>query len=724
MNSLAKRLTYRIMAVVLVMMTIISIITFYSVRSYMLEEAQERYQGVLQRDHEEFRRRLTIVKVATENSVLDIESTINDPDRISAQVEDIVRKNASITRCGLLYVPDFFSDKKRCFGLYAYEDPDGSVYVGRIDSTYSVYPERKWFIKGLAQNAANWSEVYYEQTISPNVVHPRQVITYSVPVHNENERVVAMLCSDLSLEFLRNEMMDDMLEMNKRNEQGHTHHTYSFVIDHFGTYIVHPDEKRILNDNFFDESKRTTSMIDDDVMDRMMKGETGSAMVEIDGIPSWMYYRTVKHMDWVIAIVVPEEIIFHNGRMLNALILLIVLLGLVIIYLICRRMISDITTPVAVEKATFERELKIAHSIQMAMLPKTFPPYPERTDIDIYASETPAREVGGDLYDYFLRDNRLFFCIGDVSGKGMPAALLMAVMRAMFRSETRRAENAETLVDTMNRNLSEEYTGGYFVTLFVGILDLTTGHLDYCNAGHEAPVIAGQPLPVKPNLPVGALSDWIYEGQETQLESGDMMFLYTDGLSEAHNHDDLLFGRKQVLRIAEAHRDDTAQQLVQTMETKVHRHTGDAPQSDDITLLAIKWMKKKNEMSMRATMDEIGCLQPYVEHVAQEAGFDGKESKRLRLAVEETVANVINYAQASIITLRSEITNTQLLLTIDDNGTSFDPTKGSDTDLSVSPDERSPGGMGIILMQKMTDSITYQRTDGHNILTLIKNITK
>ena len=354
----------------------------------------------------------------------------------------------------------------------------------------------------------------------------------------------------------------------------------------------------------------------------------------------------------------------------------------------------------------------------MAMLPKSFPPYPDRTDIDIYASVTPARDVGGDLYDYYLRDNRLFFCIGDVSGKGMPAALLMAVMRAMFRSETRRAESAAALVDTMNRNLSEEYTGGYFVTMFVGILDLTTGHLDYCNAGHEAPVIAGQPLFVKPNLPVGALPDWEYEGQQVQLKSGDMMFIYTDGLSEAHNHDDQLFGRKQVLRIAEAHRDDTAQQLVQTMEAEVKRHTGDAPQSDDITLLAIKW--QNHGLMLRATMDEIGCLQPYIERVAQEAGFDSKESKRLRLAVEEAVANVINYAQASMITLHTTIADGQLVLTIDDDGNPFDPTKGSDTDLSVTPDKRPPGGMGIILMQRMTDGITYQRSDGHNILTLKK----
>jgi anti-sigma regulatory factor (Ser/Thr protein kinase) len=718
MNSLAKRLTYRIMAVVLVMMAIISIVTYYSVRSYMLEEAQERYQGVLQRDHEEFRRRLSDVMVATKNNLHEIELNVDHPEKIVPQLERVLQANPSIITCAILYESGYFPERKRCLEIYSTRDSVGKVHTFQDEDDHNPYLDREWFKKGLSKDTADWSEAYFEYELIPNDNARYLLTTYSIPVHDQHGRPVALFGSDLSLEFLREELMDDLRELNEKNEKGSSRHSYNFVIDHQGTYIVHPDEERILNANFFEESKQTSSRIDDDVVDRMVKGETGSAMVEIDGVPSWMYYRPVKHMDWVIAIVVPEEVIFHKGRMLNTLIMLIVLLALLIIYLICRRMISDITTPVTVQKATLERELKIANGIQMAMLPKTFPPYPDRTDIDIYASVTPARDVGGDLYDYYLRDNRLFFCIGDVSGKGMPAALLMAVMRAMFRSETRRAESAAALVDTMNRNLSEEYTGGYFVTMFVGILDLTTGHLDYCNAGHEAPVIAGQPLFVKPNLPVGALPDWEYEGQQVQLKSGDMMFIYTDGLSEAHNHDDQLFGRKQVLRIAEAHRDDTAQQLVQTMEAEVKRHTGDAPQSDDITLLAIKW--QNHGLMLRATMDEIGCLQPYIERVAQEAGFDSKESKRLRLAVEEAVANVINYAQASMITLHTTIADGQLVLTIDDDGNPFDPTKGSDTDLSVTPDKRPPGGMGIILMQRMTDGITYQRSDGHNILTLKK----
>jgi sigma-B regulation protein RsbU (phosphoserine phosphatase) len=368
----------------------------------------------------------------------------------------------------------------------------------------------------------------------------------------------------------------------------------------------------------------------------------------------------------------------------------------------------------------------------MAMLPKTL--NSPSGAVDLYAALTPARDVGGDLYDFFLRDNRLFFCIGDVSGKGVPAALMMAVVRAMFRSETRRADSAAAIVDTMNRSICEESTAGYFVTMFVGILDLTTGHLDYCNAGHEQPIVTGQPLEVILNLPVGALSDWNYEGQQTQLQPGDILFLYTDGLSEAKNTAGELFGRKHVKDLATEHTTDSPQQLVELMETEVHRYVDDAEQSDDITLLAIRWqsqggshssrLSSTSHLSMSASMDDIGALEPFVTQAAQQAGLDDRETKRLRLAVEEAVANVINHGQATAITLLASVEDNQLVLTVDDDGLPFDPTADSTTDFTVPADQRPPGGLGIMYLHKMTDGLDYQRVDGHNVLRIIKTIHK
>ena len=765
--SLTKRLTYRIMAVVLVMMAVITGIVHFTVRSYMLQEAQERYEGILLRDHEEFRRRLSDVMVATKNNIDNIERDIDSPDKLLPQLERMLQVNVSIVTSAILYEPGYFPDKKRCVELYATRDSVGGIHTYKDEDDYNEYMEWEWFKKSMADGVESWSEAYFEDSIIPNTSRQLLLTTFSIPIHQgKQRRPVALLCSDLPLTFLSYEMMDDLQELNKKLEKGSTHHSYNFVIDHNGTYIIHPDEKRIQTANFFDEARLTTHRIDDEVVTSMKDGEMGSAMVEIDGVPSWIYYRNVKHMDWVIAIVVPEEVIFHNGRILNTVILLVVFVGLLAIYFICRRAIKNTT-------ATIENDLSTAEKIQMAMLPKTFPPYPERTDIDIYASVTPAREVGGDLYDYFLRDDRLFFCVGDVSGKGMPAALMMAVMRAMFRSETRRNEHAAAIVDTMNRNLSEEYTAGLFVTMFVGVLDLRTGHLDYCNAGHEAPFIVHSlkfkvqssstrveasklvaKLDIKPNLPVGALADWNYEGQETQLNPGDMLFLYTDGLSEAQNAQGQQLGRQRVQQLCEGvppsppeesvgH--DRAQQLVELMDAEVHRHMGGAEQSDDITLMAIRWEKdneKWTKLTMKSSMDDIGRLEPFVSDVARQAGISEKETKRLRLAVEESVANIINHGHATEITLRATVEDVgesqpsasspqpsaaspqpsrQLLLVIDDDGLPFDPTEDSTTDLSIPPDQRPPGGLGIMLLHQMTDGLDYQRIDGHNILSIRKN---
>ena len=437
--------------------------------------------------------------------------------------------------------------------------------------------------------------------------------------------------------------------------------------------------------------------------------------MEIDGVKSRLYYRSFNYVNWTMVIVAPEDVILANAKILNIIILAVMIVGLLAIYLFCRRQIKEIADPFAAQKAVMERELTIAHNIQMALLPQSFP---ERSDIDLYASQTPARDVGGDLYDYFVHEGRLVFCIGDVSGKGVPAALLMAVMRSMFRSEARRADSAADIVDAMNRNLCEEYTGGDFVTMFVGILDLTTGHLDYCNAGHVLPILTGCLMDVKRNLPVGALSDWDYEGQQTQLQPGDMLFLYTDGLSEAENSMEKMLGIKPIQELAIEHAKDTAQQLVELMEAEAHRHAGDAEQNDDITMLAIKWQPE--QLTMQASMDDIGRLDPFIFNAANLAGLEERDAKRLRLAVEEAVANIINHGQATTIKLQAKTGDNKLVLTIDDNGQPFDPTSDSPTDLSVPADQRPPGGLGIMLIHKMADELDYQRIDGHNVLKIIK----
>lgn len=694
------------------MMVVIASVVYFTVKEYMLDEAKERYKNMLLSSHEELRRHLSDVYVASKNNMHDIERDIDNPDRMFSHMERIVRQNADIVCCAMLFKQDYYPSKGRVFVPCARLDSADRLVVSRIDSTYNSYFYGEWFQEQMKKDKGCWTKAYFESAFFAAGKEPRLLTTYTAPIHNHDGQPVALLAADVSLEYLRDEMMEDVTKMNAQFKGNREHQAYSFVIDHEGTYIIHPDEKRMLRDTL--------------KADTIMTDEIGSATAVIDGVPSWIYYRKIKYVNWTMAVVVPDDVIMFNGRMLNIIILLTMVLGLLAIYLFCRHQIKEIADPIAAQKAVMERELTIAHNIQKALLPQSFP---EHADIDLYATQTPARDVGGDLYDYFVHEGRLVFCIGDVSGKGVPAALLMAVMKSMFRSEAHRADSAAGIVETMNRNLGEEYKGGDFVTMFVGILDLKTGLLDYCNAGHEAPLVAGRPLDVKRNLPVGALSDWNYEGQQTQLKSGDMLFLYTDGLSEAKNSTGELLGRKRVQQIVSEHAIDTARQLVGVLEAEERYHAGDAEQNDDITMLAIRWQPNPHvltfspsHLTMSASMDEIDRLAPFISHVAEQAAMEGREAKRLRLAVEEAVANIINHGQATTITLQATMDDNQLVLTIDDDGQPFNPTGESATDFSVPADERPPGGLGIMFLHEMTDGLEYQRIDGHNVLRIIKRV--
>ena len=238
-------------------------------------------------------------------------------------------------------------------------------------------------------------------------------------------------------------------------------------------------------------------------------------------------------------------------------------------------------------KAAMMSELNVAHSIQMSMLPKTFPAFPNRKDIDLYASLTPAKAVGGVLYDFFIHDEKLFFCIGDVSGKGVPASLVMAVSRTLFRNISAHTDRPSHIVDSMNVNICEGNDNCMFVTLFVGVLELKTGLLRYCNAGHDAPFIGDTLLPCDSNLPVGVTTELQYTEQETMIAPGAMLFLYTDGLTEAENASQEHFGMKRITDVITTF-SGSPQELIKTMITAVHQYVGDTEQSDDLTMLAFK----------------------------------------------------------------------------------------------------------------------------------------
>jgi serine phosphatase RsbU (regulator of sigma subunit) len=300
--------------------------------------------------------------------------------------------------------------------------------------------------------------------------------------------------------------------------------------------------------------------------------------------------------------------LYNNQQRSLFMVIVLQVLGILVLGFIIYRSIVSVRklNKVSAEKDLMNRELGIANRIQTAMLP---PPMPANDFVDIVGSQVPAKQVGGDFYDYFIRDGKLFFNIGDVCGKGIPAALIMSMTQAVFRTVASKEDNPAQIVHDMNVMASRGNTTGMFATLFVGVLDLATGRLRYSNAGHEKPIIVKgrkmRYLDVVANVPIGIDEDRVFNPQESDIDTDDIILLYTDGLTEAMNAGEELFGLKRVEKTITGEGDsaenrdlpsfDKSQQLLDTMSRAVSGFVNGAEQSDDLTMLVIKFKKKQTQ---------------------------------------------------------------------------------------------------------------------------------
>jgi sigma-B regulation protein RsbU (phosphoserine phosphatase) len=225
----------------------------------------------------------------------------------------------------------------------------------------------------------------------------------------------------------------------------------------------------------------------------------------------------------------------------------------------------------------------------MSMVPRIFPPFPNRSDIDLYASMTPAKEVGGDLYDFFIQNEKLYFCVGDVSGKGVPASLFMAVTRNLFRVEAQLGLSPEKIATQLNIALSRDNDQNMFVTMFLGVIDLATGLMHFCNCGHNPPLLDGAFLPIEHNnMPLGVWEEATFEGASLENVKGRLLLIYTDGLNEAENPEHEQFSDERLLALCETLQDKGAEDVVEAIKEAVEKHRNGAEPNDDLTLLCLR----------------------------------------------------------------------------------------------------------------------------------------
>ena len=388
-------------------------------------------------------------------------------------------------------------------------------------------------------------------------------------------------------------------------------------------------------------------------------------------------------------------------------------------------------------KATAERErmaveLSLAATIQSNILPSNFPPYPNRRDFDIYASMDAAKEVGGDFYDfYLLDDDRFAFLVADVSGKGIPAALFMMRAKMTIKALAESGADVHVILSKANEKLCEENEAGMFVTTWLGIVDMKTGVLSYANAGHNPPLLkrrqgAFEYLKSRPNFILAGMDGVPYHKNELQLLPGDELFLYTDGVTEATNKCQEMFGDSRLVDALNSVFEETAESRCMTVKRAIDGFVGDAEQFDDITMLSVRFNSFQDDESIITQADDesIERVWDFINRQTKKADLNSKITNRAQIVVDEIYSNIRLYSGAKMAQVYCQIDSAQMVLTFKDDGVPFNPLNKQDPDVSTSLEERELGGLGLLLVKKMASDLSYVYEDGNNVLTVtIKIVT-
>ena len=641
-RSFATRLSRWVILVLLIMMGGMSVLLYELIESALVETSANSLRGGMRSSDRAINNVMSDVSVAVKNNLFDIERHLKEPDQMQAIVERIVTQNPRIRGCGISFIDNYYPQKGRWFCPYAWRNDSMQVGVRQLGGANYDYLNTGWFKTAIARDSAYWSEPFFDGQDAKT-----SLVAYLYPIHDAQGGVVAVLGTDFSLDFMTQilQEQDSIIEKENWAIPGLLQ---SFVLSRNGMYITHPDHRRIQKGNFFvhvkdaDEEGVAEKFVNE-IKERKKSDDETEHVVMVNRKESYLFYSPVTGTDWMLMVTVSKFGIDFFAVVVGIIILSVIIVVLMVTFFVCFLTIKRTTMPLKLladtadkvaqgefdtllptvkhrdeicqlrdsfenmqhslteyienlkqttsAKASIENELKIAHGIQMSMLPKTYPAFPSRDDIDIFGQVTPAKAVGGDLYDFFIRDEKLYFCIGDVSGKGVPASLVMAVTRSLFRNIAAHTMEPQKMVMGINDSLSENNETSMFVTLFVGVMDLATGSLDYCNAGHDMPLLLTDGevslLPCDPNIPAGVFPEWEFSRQQVQLKRGTTIFLYTDGLNEAEDIDHNQFEMDRVMDTAKV-AGNSPQELIAAMSAAVAQFVGDAEQSDDLTMFAIQ----------------------------------------------------------------------------------------------------------------------------------------
>ena len=588
-KSLQTKSSLALLVTAAVLIELTSAVQYWYAKKGIREQVEQRAKSELKVKGLEIQNILTAVEVAMKNHAWEAEQMLALPDSMYSVTRRLAEQNDQIVGAGISFVPNFYPKMGRWFEPYVKAEKGKAAVMSQLGSETHDYTQMDFYAMTMKSGEPYWSEPYLDS----DGAHA-MVTTYAYPLRDKTGKVVAIMGADVSLDWLE-----------KLINASHIYpSSYNMMISRTGQLMVCPVESLVMRQNIQEATAGMKDTTMQSINREMLAGRSGQTVVTDDnGEKNYVFYSPIKGATgWSMAVVCSDKEIYYGLRQVGFNLLLLMLFGLALMAYIIARAIRNFKRLQAVnaEKERIGSELRIANGIQMGMLPKIFPPYPDRDDMDIYGSLVPAKEVGGDLYDFYIRDEKLFFCIGDVSGKGVPASLVMAVTRSLFRTVSAHEDNPGNIVMKLNEAMTEMNESCMFVTLFVGALDLSTGRLHYCNAGHCPPLLIGNELtllPVDTNIPVGFLAEWQYTSQQITLPPQTSIFLYTDGLTEARNAEKEMFGKQRmndVIRKAIEEGKTAPEQTIRMMAEAKNRFVNGNEQSDDLTMLAIKYNKTSN----------------------------------------------------------------------------------------------------------------------------------
>lgn len=629
-ESFSARLSLQVVMIAFVVFMAVFAVVFFSSKSIVRQEAESHAGSELSGTVYQIEDILHQVEAAAKNMEWIVHNHIDNPDTLYAMTRMMIKSNPHVIGSCVAFEPWFYAGKGELFAPYSYITDEGVVKDRNLGYVEYNYHAKDWYATPKRLDRDYWSEPYFDEGGGD-----RLMSTYSHVLRDGKGKMFGVLTADISLDRLSG------LVNGMKPYPG----SYTLMISRLGNYLVHPKPERILHETIYTATMDMTDRSVTDLGDAMIRGEEGIHQLQNDDTLSYVFFKPVEGTEWSVAVVCPYRDVFAPLDKLSLVLVSVFMVGLLALLLFCvwsirraayplklfseaasRVAEGDLSTPLPEirtkdelahfrdsfaymqrslddyicrltettrAKERIESELNIARKLQMSLLPNIFPPFPEWKTLDLYASLSSAKEVGGDLYDFFIRDRKLFFTVGDVSGKGIPASLFMAVTRSLFRIMAGSCDTPSEIAAKLNHAVMEQNDANMFVTMFIGVLDLVHGNLSYCSAGHNPPLLVelGNKisfLDTVPNIPIGVCDGFKFAEQRVMLPKESALLVYTDGLTEAENNQCELLGNERVLEDL-SHLDClSARNIVERMTKLVTAFAGEAQQSDDLTLLCVR----------------------------------------------------------------------------------------------------------------------------------------